>query len=179
MTLAMVFSVQQGEHGPLVVYKLQVPKRTTEGTIKPAPTLEDILSAHRAMTPARQPVGPERTPQKPVAVAVAPRLSTLEPSTLGTVVMPRSRSTAPQAAQPLSLLPEAFWVTPEVPALHSRANAEEVPPQYRVVLDAPSLETAGGEYPGKIITLEEVTRELEWRRQTRQRLPAPAGVPRF
>ena len=34
--LAMVFSVQQGEHGPLVVYKLQVPQAEAPAT--PAPT---------------------------------------------------------------------------------------------------------------------------------------------
>ena len=162
-----------------VVYKLQVPKRTMEGTNKPAPTLEDLLRARAVITPTRQSVGRERAPHEPVAAPVAPRLSPLEPSILGTVVMPRSRTAAPQAAQPLSLLPETSWTVPEVPAPDSLTNAEETPPVYRVVLDAPPLGTADGEHPGKIITLDEVTEAIEWRRQTRQRLPAPPGVPRF
>lgn len=85
--LAMVFSVQQGEHGPLVVYKLQLPKTATAPAVASAPPATMTLHPPASTTPAQ------------------PRLSPLKPGVLGTVVMPRGWRPAPVPSAPIPLLP--------------------------------------------------------------------------
>jgi hypothetical protein len=86
----MVFSVQQGEHGPLVVYKLQVPATTNP------------------QIPAEAP------PTAPAAVA--PRLSPQQPATPDTVIIPAPRAVAVPVPMPAE---SAAPVRPGMPDLET------------------------------------------------------------
>lgn len=114
MAMAVVFSIQQGEHGPLVVYKLQLPAQ------------------HAALPPA------------PVVIPAPPPAPSLEdvivipsraPAILGTIVLPRSEP--PPAAAPVFPAGEG------------------------------------------VITLQQVSDEILWRRETAERLPQSPFSPRF
>lgn len=76
----MVFSVQQGADGPLVVYKLKVPEAARAAT--PAGTFGRIV--------------------RPLPEAASPRLSPLRPTILGTVVMPAPQRASTSPAPPSS-----------------------------------------------------------------------------
>lgn len=80
--LAMVFSVQQGEHGPLVIYKLQVPPRA-------APAAPSAPSAGPGY------VIPSRAPQ-----------------VLGTVVTPGAGAAYPLPVPPSAILAEPVQPAP-------------------------------------------------------------------
>jgi hypothetical protein len=88
----MVFSVQQGEHGPLVVYKLQLPATTSP------------------QSPA------EARPTVPATVA--PRLSPEQPTVLGTVFIPTPRAAAVPAPVPVPA-ESAAPVRPGMPDLET------------------------------------------------------------
>ena len=122
--LATVFSVQQGEHGPLVVYKLQVPERSA-ATVQPLP------------------------PAMPEPVTVIPSRA---PSVLGTVVIPSDSAPLPSA----EALPAASLAAPPAG-------------------DAPGVP----EHAEGLITLQEVSDEVMWRRNTVERLPQAPFAPRF
>jgi len=99
VALATVFTVQQGEHGPLVVYKLKVPKETARTVDTPATNAPNTMPAptvSRAVPPATA------APAAPAPAAKAPKLSSLTPTILGRVVMPAGArpgvSTVPPAA---------------------------------------------------------------------------------
>lgn len=114
--LAAVFSVQQGEHGPLVVYKLQV-------------------------RPQAAPTAPPAPPGEPVVI-----IPSRAPRVLGTVVLPAGRPAAP--------LP-----VPLAPALVEAATPAPV--------------------AGDGVTLQQVSDELTWRRETAGKLPPVPFAPRF
>jgi len=125
--LAMVFSVQQGKHGPLVVYKLEVPQ-------PPAAAARSLPS-----------------PAAPEPVYVIPSRA---PAVLGTVVIPSdSAPVLPVTTPPATTLPVAA-----APA----KTPESIP-----------LQTEG------IVTLQEVSDEVMWRRETVERLPQAPFAPRF
>ena len=105
ITLAAVFSVQQGEHGPLVVYKLQLPDQRT-----PAPSAPVVIPSRAVEAPA--------------------------PAVLGTVVMPAAEPPPPAAAAP-------------------------------------------GRIVEGVITLQQVSDDILWRRDTAERLPESPFAPRF
>lgn len=145
----MVFSVQQGEHGPLVVYKLQLPKAVTEPAKKPAPSSTTALPPPATDTGAKQ-----------------PRLSPLKPRILGTVVMPRSWRPAPNSAAPTPLLPPPLSQT-------------DLEIDYRTVADAPGADPMVNPASPNALTLDEVTEAVEWRRDTVERLRQAPIAPRF
>lgn len=156
----MVFSVQQGEHGPLVVYKLEVPKKTGSAA-----------SPHAApvIIPADRPV---------VAAPPVQRLSPLKPTTLGTVVMPATRQpTIPQPAMPVALpLPSPLPVP--VPVPDAAANASTSPkPVFRTTAGTTVAgENMINEGTGETLTLDDVTEAVEWRRDTVERLNTTPGA---
>lgn len=128
IALAAVFSVQQGEHGPLVVYKLQLPDQSTPAAAAPV-----IIPAQTTLTPVVIPAsGPLRPTLEDIVV-----IPSRAPAILGTVVLP-----AP--------LPTAAAAEPELPA--------------------PAEGT---------ITLQQVSDEIHWRRETLERLPEAPFAPRF
>lgn len=74
----MVFSVQQGEHGPLVVYKLEIPANTAA-----APQVRDAgrLAEPLSVIPSRAPHVPGQatvTPETPDAPGPAGGVSVLD-----------------------------------------------------------------------------------------------------
>ncbi|MGE5768041.1 MAG: hypothetical protein ACM35H_12700 [Bacteroidota bacterium] len=123
IALAAVFSVQQGEHGPLVVYKLQQP-----GQRSSAPPVPIVI-------PNPVPLAEPAAEPPPVFVVIPSRA----PAILGTVVLP---APAP--------LPATLPAEPELPA--------------------PAEGT---------ITLQQVSDEILWRRETLERLPEAPFAPRF
>jgi len=133
ITLAAVFSVQQGEHGPLVVYKLQLPGQRT-----PAPSAPVVIPSRAVEAPAPGGVVPALLPETAGAalqdITVIPSRA---PAVLGTVVM--------QAAEP-----------PPPPAAAEPGR------------------TAEG-----AITLQQVSDDILWRRDTAERLPESPFAPRF
>lgn len=131
MALAGVFSVQQGEHGPLVVYKLQLPEQ--RASAHPAPVLSPLRPD---AAPAPDGVLPALLPQSdlPQDVVVIPSRA---PVILGTVVLP-------------------------APAPLPAALPAEPPPA-----DQGS------------ITLQQVSDDILWRRDTAERLPESPFAPRF
>jgi len=198
MALAMVFSVQQGEHGPLVVYKLKLPEKTSEAAARPAPTLaptlEELLPSSATAMPSTEPVEQTETSVEAVA-AKQPRLSSLKPAILGTVVMPRkvtpervmakrvvtkrvvterivtgSVRPAPAGALPIALLPAMLQPAPE--------TLDPVPTT-RVVSEAAGSDPLPKPEADKVVTLDEVTRAIEWRRDTLDYLPEEPFAPRF
>lgn len=141
--MAMVFSVQQGEHGPLVTYKLEV-----TNTVKAAdPIPADPLPAG--------PIPADVAPLQAAAPA-APKLGPLEPRLLGTVTIPAERATA--APRPAARSVDAERLTNGYQRLF-RSLAEQ--PEGPALLHA---------YTGEAITLDQVNAELEWRRETAEKL---------
>lgn len=190
--LAMVFSVQQGEHGPLVVYKLEVPR--SAGSVSPAPA----APPGRVVMPRVQ-AAPDVKGAPQAAVPAAPRpprLSPLEPTILGTVVMPPARRGAarPSTSTPVSA-PAVAPVAAPVPAPSGQPIAL-VPPQpapSSVELDpfafadlyrgAPDPDEGDGvlinEATGERLTLQEVNDAVAWRRETAEKLRQLPVGPRF
>lgn len=119
--LAAILSVQQGEHGPLVVYKLQLNPGAAQA-VPPAP---------------------------PGTVVVIPSRA---PRVLGTVAIPADGAAAP------------------LPAAPGPAAVEAV---------APAAPAAGATVSGNAFTLEEVSNELTWRRETAEKLREVSFAPRF
>lgn len=148
MALAMVFSVQQGEHGPLVVYKLEVPGPQAPAAASPPP------AAPLYEIPARA------------------------PKTLGTVVMPAS-----------GVMPSTGWAVPAEaalgaparPALARPAAAPQRVPQAATLLELLAKPPAGevASEPGEILTLQQVTDDVSWRRDTVEKLRLIPLAPRF
>lgn len=150
--MAMVFSVQQGEHGPLVTYKLEVPETVEPAEPRPAATVR--LPADVA-------------PLQEIAPPAPAKMAPLQPTTLGTVVVPAERATAPAA----------------VPAPPPPATVESITADYQRLfstaadgLPGRSLQHA---YTGETITLDQVNDELEWRRDTADKLRRLPVGPRF
>lgn len=169
--LAMVFSVQQGEHGPLVTYKLEVPKRTAPA----AP-----LGAAPLVIPAARPVA--TAPEAQRSAGATQRLSPLKPTILGTVVMPVPRqSLSPAFLPPSSLTPSSLTPSP-LPLqllLPEAAAGAALPPQ--PVFDTTTGATTANdnmvnEATGEVLTLDEVTEAVEWRRDTVERLNTTSGA---
>jgi hypothetical protein len=133
MALAAVFSVQQGAHGPLVVYKLQMPDQDA-----PAPSASALNAARSNAAPAPDGIFPALLPQAaddlPESIVVIPARA---PAILGTVVMPAGELLPPAAAA------ESGW------------SAEDS------------------------ITLQQVSEDILWRRDTAERLPESPFAPRF
>lgn len=161
----MVFSVQQGEHGPLVVYKLEVPKKTGPATQRPA--VPFVIPADRPVAVA--------PPARPTA-APAQRLSPLKPTVLGTVVMPATRQlTIPQHTMPV-VLPSSLPLPLLLPEAAASASAPSQP-----VFRTKAGTTLTGEHminegTGETLTLDEVTEAVEWRRDTVERLNTTPGA---
>ncbi len=161
----MVFSVQQGEHGPLVVYKLKVPEasdRVVEKSVTttPSPLVPldiVVIRASRQAAPAAVP-GQEPAP---------PRLSPLEPTILGTVVMPASWNIAPQPPAPKEVFSGVRLAVPtyeEVTGIAAESQAHEV---------------MVNEDTGDFLTLHEVHEAVVWRRGTIEKLREVPVTPRF
>lgn len=121
----MVFSVQQGQHGPLVVYKLQVPKAPNAEIRAVESPAAGTSASGQAANPPRLRSGITRVPQQPATrsaatpQAVAPATQPVPsraPRSLGTVVMPASALPPPQVV-PVPVTPVPAAVTPvEAPA---------------------------------------------------------------
>lgn len=117
--MAMVFSVQQGEHGPLVTYKLEVPD-----TVESAPS-------PGAMVP-------------------------LSAAAFGTAALPAEQAaTAPRSAR--------------IPGDADRLTAA-YQRLFRSVYEQPEANALLHAYTGEAITLDQVSAELEWRRDTTEKL---------
>lgn len=199
--LAMVFSVQQGQHGPLVVYKLQVPK---------APTVESP-AATPAPNPPRLRSGITRVPQQPATrsaatpQAVAPATQPVPsraPRSLGTVVMPASALPPPRvmpveapppeadplptesAAAPASLQPQVLGsvALSEIVSLTDDAAVPLTPGSqdvFHIVEDSGFGTAMINEETGDGLTLQEVNDAAVWRRDTAERLRQVPIAPRF
>jgi hypothetical protein len=188
--LAMVFSVQQGEHGPLVVYKLQVPR--SAGSVSPTapPPALPGDAVKRETVPRVGHAVPQTVTPEPAAPtqAKAPRLSPLEPTILGTVVIPASRRAAfpPTAAPaaPIPLVPPQPASTPvaldPVPADSITADPVAFSVLFRgIPLRTPEDGVLVNEDTGDRLTLKEVNDALTWRRETADRLRQLPVGPRF
>lgn len=150
--LAMVFSVQQGEHGPLVVYKLTKPE--PGGSAAPAPA------------------------SLPAAVAPAPKLSPLQPTTLGTVTLPApAQKTRPQETITTYELPGELPVEP-APA-PTRLDAQAFGALYREALAAGAQAEFINRETGEPVTLQEINDAVTWRRDTAEKLKQAPFAPRF
>jgi hypothetical protein len=84
--LATVFSVQQGEHGPLVVYKLNVPER-------PAPAAEPV-----AVIPSRAPSVLGTVVMPPAGLAPPAVVARPAPVPQGAALRVTAEEAAPAAA---------------------------------------------------------------------------------
>ena len=160
--LAMVFSVQQGEHGPLVVYKLKMPAPAgSAAAAKPLPSLVMPAPQGTVLTPSPQ-------AKKASPGAASPRLSPLEPTILGTVVMPAERAlalTPPAAAETAAPVPLSV---PDIQSV-SRIAADYESGDEAMV----NTET------GRALTLQEVNEAVLWRRDTAEKLRSLPVGPRF
>ncbi|NIA68343.1 hypothetical protein HBA54_07040 [Pelagibius litoralis] len=175
-TLAMVFSVQQGEHGPLVVYKLQMPKGAPKALNDPQPSgrsnQPSPASETRIIPAARAPLpgsAPASTPSSPAA---PPRLSPLQPSILGTLVMPASRGTAATKFVPLAplLLPAAETAYQSQRGQNQLGQSKPgLPPGVTMI----------NEETGEALTLDDVQGALGWRQDTVEKLRSVPIAPRF
>ena len=152
----MVFSVQQGEHGPLVVYKLKLPPPAD--TASPAPQEPVVIPAPDAKLSG--------TP------ATTPRLAPLEPTILGTVVMPKARV--------LTLIPPP--AAPEAPGASApvQLSLPEILSAARIVSEYQGGDEAMiNNETGETLTLQDVNDAVLWRRETAEkRRQLPVG-PRF
>jgi len=166
--MAMVFSVQEGEHGPLVVYKLKVPEASrgvgrAPDARAPIPLTPPLFAAPAAPSQPR--------PAPAAAVVAAPpayRPGPLQPTVLGTVVMPAA-----------SLRP----AVPLYPAPGTSQDFEIVVPDYqpgfRIVAAPSGGATMVNEETGELLTLDEVNEAILWRRETAEKLRQVRVVPRF
>jgi hypothetical protein len=163
--MAMVFSVQQGEHGPLVTYKLEVP--STVEAANPPRAMVPLSAVTRDMdaAPLAENVLPEDVAPLQAIAPAAPKMSPLQPTTLGTVVMPATRAAAQR--QPAAATSEAERVAVDYQRLFSAVGGQA------------SGETLTHAYSGDAITLEQVNDDLEWRRETAERLRSQPFAPRF
>jgi hypothetical protein len=171
--LATVFTVQQGEHGPLVVYKLEVPKASAPAIVVPAPPPRSSLSA---------------APAPPAGTVVPSRA----PKVLGTVVMPAS-ALPPPRIRPVAVLPPpaaparsaeaGYGILPLPPTTLSAPTLSEVvpaaAPAYRVVENGRSANEIDGGEDDVAITLEQVNNDIVWRRETTDMLRQLPFSPRF
>lgn len=169
--LATVFTVQQGEHGPLVVYKLEVPKASAPAIVAPAASAPRT-SLSTAPTPRADTVVPSRAPK-----------------VLGTVVMPAS-ALPPPRIRPVAVLPPpaadtegSYGILPLPPTTLSAPTLSEVvpaaAPAYRVVENGRSANEIGGAEDDTAITLEQVNNDIVWRRETTDVLRQLPFSPRF
>jgi hypothetical protein len=201
--LAMVFSVQQGEHGPLVVYKLEVPN--AQPAQNPAAQIPAGKTAPQA---PRLRSGITRVPRQP-ATRSAATPQTVAPRSLGTVVMPASALPPPRvtpvpvavlpaeapapAAEPLptetaglpaSLQPRVLG-TVSASEIEALTAYEPLPPVtdsgdvFHVVEDSGFGAAMINEDTGDSLTLEEVNNAAVWRRDTAERLRRVPIAPRF
>ena len=160
--LAMVFSVQQGEYGPLVVYKLQVPKQAAPGTPVASPPSTPSVT-----------VPPPAEDQTYMIPSRAPRV-------LGRVVMPASGAPAPAPRAPSVLDVVALPSEGPGPAAEPYEGVTlRVPDRaavLRIVEDAPLGEPMFNEATGEVLTLKQVNDEISWRHDTIEKLRhLPAG----
>jgi hypothetical protein len=181
--LATVFSVQQGEHGPLVVYKLAVPQAPAPvtparpdqplptplfppeafiGTTAPAPT---PAPAAVAVSPS---AAPAIAPSVPPGLPSSYRPGPLQPTILGTVVLP--------AGTALPALPPA---PPAAPPAAVQLIVPDYAPGYRIVSDSALEEAMVNEHTGEALTLDEVHDAITWRRDTVEKLRDVPIAPRF
>ena len=124
----MVFSVQQGEHGPLVVYKLAVPRPAaavpavpaTPQTSAPVPRLRSSIT---------------RVPEHPATRTLATVVPSRAPRSLGTVVMPASALPPPQI-NPIAVPPAVPAAAPLPTTALPRPPAPPAPP---AVASAPTV----------------------------------------
>ena len=175
IAFAMVFSVQQSQHGALVVYKLKVPPSTVEAG--PAGSAKGAKPSLTRFLPARPPANAK----SPSAAPGIQRLSPLEPTTLGTVTMPSSWQATPAQGLPQPLQSTSLQPTPLLPIslLPTSPLAANQGPSYRVVSDAPMSAYMVNEETGQALTLDAVKDAVEWRRDTVERLRGVPTVPRF
>jgi hypothetical protein len=192
--LAMVFSVQQGEHGPLVVYKLEVPKaQPAQNPAAQNPAGKTAPQAPRLRS------GITRVPRQP-ATRSAATPQTVAPRSLGTVVMPASALPPPRvtpvpvtvlpaeapapAAEPASLQPRVLG-TVSASEIEALTAYQPMPPVtdsgevFHVVEDSEFGTAMINEDTGDSLTLEEVNNAAVWRRDTAERLRRVPIAPRF
>ena len=161
----MVFSVQQGEYGPLVVYKLQVPKQA-------APVMP-------AASPTTAPSINTVSPAEDATYAIPSRA----PKVLGRVAMPASHT--PAAAPPaLGVLDVVALPSEEpVPAADAYEGVTLRVPDpatvLRIIEQAPVGEALFNEATGEVLTLKQVNDELAWRHDTAEKLRNRPSAPRF
>lgn len=152
----MVFSVQQGEHGPLVVYKLKLPDQTA-------------------------PQAPSRATMPPAAAVPAQRPGPLQPTVLGTVSLPAERAAALGRA-PAGPAPAASDSVP-APAAAAAPVPLTVPDAAAVQRIVSEYDSGGQSMvnatTGERITLEAVNDEVLWRRDTAEKLRDQPFAPRF
>jgi hypothetical protein len=165
--MAMVFSVQQGAHGPLVVYKLKVPEASGGVARNPEPSEPVPLTLPLLGTAA--PAQPRRAPTPTVGSAPAAyRPGPLQPTVLGTVVMPAATL---RPAAPLYPAPE--------PTQDFEIVAPDYQPNFRVASDLLIGEAMRNAETGEYLTLEEVNDAVLWRRETVEKLRQVPIAPRF
>jgi hypothetical protein len=170
--LAMVFSVQQGDHGPLVVYKLQLPPSSDS-------------AAPAAVEPA-EPATVIIEDPSPAPVSRARRLGPLQPTILGTVVIPAGRAPLPVPPEPAGPAPLATFgglpLQEPAPVALAIPTADEVASAaaaYRGVEAFDDDGTLVNTETGGALTLEQVNNALIWRRETAEKLRQAPLAPRF
>lgn len=140
VALATVFTVQQGEHGPLVVYKLKVPKETARTVGTPGTNTPKTMPA-----PAVSRTAPPRTATRAAQApaAKAPKLSSLTPTVLGRVVMPAGArpGVSPGVSPGVNTVPSAAHAPPRT-APPSTVPPPRVPPPTATPLTATPLTVA-------------------------------------
>jgi|GEM_PF-3932346 len=104
----------------------------------------------------------------------SPRLSPLEPSVLGTVVMPADR-----AATILAPLPESEPLSLPVPLPVPLAVPDPAPVYLGISDFKGGSEMMINERTGATLTLEDVNRAVLWRRDTAEKLRQVPVGPRF
>ncbi|WP_420345502.1 hypothetical protein [Pelagibius sp.] len=209
VALATVFTVQQGEHGPLVVYKLKVPKESAQTVKAPQAAPAPAAGASPTIAPATAPRATQRPATGPKAPKPNPKLSSLTPTVLGRVVMPAGARPGVSSAAPVTLSPAAVLPSAVLPAavsplpvspprattplivspLTAADRAIVAPaiapaagfagPVYRSVSGLPVGESLVNEETGETLTLDAVQDVIEWRRETVDRLPQLQSTPRF
>ena len=190
----MVFSVQQGEHGPLVVYKLEVPNaQPAQNPAAQNPAGKTAPQAPRLRS------GITRVPRQP-ATRSAATPQTVAPRSLGTVVMPASALPPPRvtpvpvavlpaeapapAAEPASLQPRVLG-TVSASEIEALTAYQPMPPVtdsgevFHVVEDSEFGTAMINEDTGDSLTLQEVNDAAIWRRDTAERLRRVPIAPRF
>ncbi|WP_299393979.1 hypothetical protein [Pelagibius sp.] len=135
VALATVFTVQQGEHGPLVVYKLKVPKEAARTVKAPAASTPAASTPAESTPVARTPAvkAPKTVPtvqvpalKAPVSKTKTPKLSSLTPTILGRVVMPAG--TRPDVSPGVTTAPSAALAPPVTAAPLTPTRPTALPP---------------------------------------------------